>query len=62
MSYFNFTGLLVTHLPPIIRDSSAGTYREKPYFLAWAFGSKSCNSEFALIFKLYFFQIVRNHL
>lgn len=35
---------------------------EKSYFLVWAFGSKSCFSDFALIFKLHFFQIVRRHL
>ena len=33
MSYFNFTGLLMPHLPPRIRKSSAGTYRENLYFL-----------------------------
>lgn len=33
----------------------AGTYIEKQYFLAWTFGSKSCFSDYVLIFKLYFF-------
>lgn len=33
MHYFSFTGLLTTHLPPRIRNSSAGTYREKTVLL-----------------------------